>query len=200
MDYGSLSDSGIYTLILLPLFIFIARILDVTLGTIRIISISKGFKYLAPILGFFEILVWLLAIKQIFQNLTNIFYYVAYAGGFAMGTFVGIYIENRLSIGTEIIRIITRKGASKLVETLKSEGYGVTSTSAEGLEGRVKIIYTVIDRRDLQNVIGIIRRYNPHAFYSVEDVRFASERIFPRREPWYKRRYQNLLKLYRKGK
>lgn len=173
------------------MLIFIARVLDVTLGTIHIIFISKGFKYLAPIVAFFEIMIWLLAIGQIFQNFTNLVYYIAYAGGFAIGTFVGICIENKLSIGTEIVRIITRKDASKLVDFLKSEGYGVTSVDAEGLEGRVKIIFTIIDRRDLQNIIGIIRKYNPHAFYSIEDVRFVSERIFPHRK---------LLKFHRKGK
>ncbi|MDI6884899.1 MAG: DUF2179 domain-containing protein [archaeon] len=200
MGYLPFFSSEIYTLVLLPLFIFIARVLDVSLGTIRVIFISKGFKYLAPVVGFFEIVVWLLAIAQIFQHFTNIVYYVAYAGGFAIGTFVGIYLDNKLLIGTEIIRIITRKRASKLVEVLKSEGYGVTSTDAEGIEGQVKIIYVILDRHDLPNIIEIIKRYNAHAFYTVEDVRFVSERIFPHRRPWSKEQYLNLLKLHRKGK
>ena len=199
MAYLSLFNSEIYALVLLPLFIFLARVLDVSLGTIRVIFISKGFKYLAPVVGFFEIMVWLLAIGQIFQHFANIVYYVAYAGGFAMGTFVGIYLDNKLLIGTEIIRIITRKGASKLVEVLKSEGYGVTSTDAEGIEGPVKIIYVIIDRHDLPNIIEIIKRYNPNAFYSVEDVRFVS-RIFSHRRPWSERYYLNLLRSHRKGK
>ena len=121
---GDLSffSSDIYALLILPLLIFIARVLDVTLGTIRIVFISKGFKYLAPAVGFFEVMIWLLAIGQIFQNFTNIGYYIAYAGGFAMGTFVGIFIEDKLSIGTEIVRIITHKEATKLIGVLKSEG------------------------------------------------------------------------------
>ena len=200
MDYLSFFTSEIYSLVLLPLFIFIARVLDVSLDTIRVIFISKGFKYLAPLVGFAEIMVWLLAIGQIFLHFANIVYYVAYASGFAMGTFVGINIDNKLLLGTEIIRVITRKGASKLVEVLKSEGYGVTSTDAEGIEGPVKIIYVIIDRHDLPNIIGIIKQYNPHAFYSVEDVRFVSERISPHRRPWSKGYYLNLLRLYRKGK
>jgi len=200
MVYLSFFGSEIYALVLLPLFIFIARVLDVSFGTIRVIFISKGFKYLAPLVGFFEVIIWLLAIGQIFQHLANIIYYIAYAGGFAIGTFVGIYIDGKLLIGIEIIRIITRKGASKLVEVLKSEGYGVTSTDAEGIEGRVKIIYVIIDRHDLPNIIGIIKRYNPHAFYSVEDVRFVSGKIFPHRRPGSKGYYLNLLRLHRKGK
>ena len=200
MEDLSFFSSDIYALLILPLLIFIARVLDVTLGTIRIVFISKGFKYLAPAVGFFEVMIWLLAIGQIFQNLTNIGYYIAYAGGFAMGTFVGIFIEDKLSIGTEIVRIITRKEAPKLIGVLKSKGYGVTSVDAEGAYGQVNIIYTIVDRRDIQNVFGIIKKYNPYAFYTIEDIRFVSKRIFPHRKPWYKRYYKSLPKFRRKGK
>ena len=117
-----------------------------------------------------------------------------------MGTFVGIYLDNKLLIGTEIIRIITRKGASKLVEVLKSEGYGVTSADAEGIEGPVKIIYVIIDRHDLPNIIELIKRYNLNAFYSVEDVRFVSRIFSHNKRPWSKGYYLNLLRLHRKGK
>ena len=106
MVFPSLSSSEIYGLVALPLLIFIARLCDVSLGTIRIIFVSKGFKYLAPIIGFFEMLIWLFAVREIFQHLDNFVYYLAYAGGFGVGNFVGIYIENKLSIGIEIIRII----------------------------------------------------------------------------------------------
>jgi len=156
----SISNPEIYALVILPLFIFLARIADVSIGTLRIMFISKGFKYLAPLVGFFEILIWLLAIGQIFQNLTNPLYYIAYAGGFAAGTFVGIVIEGKLSIGTELVRIITQKEAPKLVEALKKQGYIVTSDDVEGKEGMVKIIYIVIDRHDLEDVIKIIKKYS----------------------------------------
>ena len=177
MDNLLFYNSEIYALFILPLFIFLARIADVSIGTLRIMFISKGFKYLAPIVGFFEILIWLLAIGQIFQNLTNPIYYIAYAGGFAVGTFVGIVIEGKLSIGTELIRIITQKEAPKLVYALKKEGYIVTSDDVDGRDGTVKIVYVVIDRHDLDDVIKAIKKYNPHAFYSIEDVKFVSEKI-----------------------
>lgn len=200
MSALSFFSSEIYTLVLLPLFIFIARVLDVSLGTIRVIFISKGFKYLAPFVSFFEILVWLFAIGQIFQHFANPLYYVAYAGGFATGTFVGIYIDNKLLIGTEIIRIITPQGASQLVEVLKSGGYVVTSTDAEGIEGPVKIIFVIVDRHDLPAIIGILKQYNPCAFYSVEDVRFVSNRIVTHKRPAAKDYYMRLLRAHRKGK
>lgn len=201
MDNFLVPNSETYALVILPLFIFLARILDVSMGTIRIIFISKGFRYIAPIVGFFEIMIWLFAMVQIFQHLTNIIYYVAYAGGFATGTFIGIYIENKLSIGTEVVRIITPKNASKLVETLKSEGYGITRSYAEGVDGQqVSIIDMIIDRHDLPDVVEIIKKYDPHAFYSIEDVRVVSERIFPHKKHWYKGNHVGLFRYNRKGK
>jgi len=172
-------NSETFSLIILPILIFFARVADVTFGTIRIIFISRGMKWLAPIFGFFEIIIWLFAIGQVFGNLTNITYYIAYAGGFASGNFVGIWIEEKMAIGTLVVRIITRKDGNQLIEFLKSECFGVTSIDAEGATGKVKIIYTIIKRRDLQKVIKIIKRFNPRAFYSIEEVRSASEGIFP---------------------
>lgn len=102
-------NSGTFSLIILPILIFLARIVDVTFGTIRIIFVSRGLKWLAPIFGFFEIMIWLFAIGQVFSNMTNITYYVAYAGGFACGNFVGIWIEEKMAIGTMVVRIITKK-------------------------------------------------------------------------------------------
>lgn len=195
-----ISNSEIYALVLLPLFIFLARIADVSIGTLRIMFISKGLKYLAPLVGFFEILIWLLAIGQIFQNLSNPIYYIAYAGGFASGTFVGIVIENKLSIGTELIRIITQQEAPKLVRALKKQKYIVTSDDVEGREGMVKIIYVVIDRHDIPDVVKIIKKYNPHAFYSIEDVKFVSEKIYAHTESWYKKHRPVFFGAYRKGK
>ena len=200
MEWSSFFLSDIYVWAILPLFIFIARVLDVSLGTIRIVLISKGLKYFAPIFGFFEILVWLLAIGQIMQDLTNIILYFAYAGGFAMGTFVGIQLENRLSLGKVVVRIITRKEASKLIQLLRAHHHGFTTADAEGQQGRVHIIYTVIDRHDLQEVVDDIRKFNPQAFYTVEDVRFVSEEILPSRAPWYKRPHLISLRSIRKEK
>ncbi len=200
MEYLHFISSETYPLIFLPLFIFIARVLDVSIGTIRIIFISKGLKYLAPMVGFFEVMIWLLAVVQLFQNFDNIVYYVAYSGGFAIGTFFGMYIENRLSIGVVIIKLITRRDASDLVDFLKSENYMITSLDAEGMDGEAKLIYMVIQRQDIQDLVKIIKKYNPNAFYTVEDVGFVSKRIFRHKESWYKNHHLDVLRLRRKGK
>jgi uncharacterized protein YebE (UPF0316 family) len=178
MDLSVFYHSEIFKLIVIPLLIFLARICDVTLDTARIIYVSRGMKLLAPLIGFFEVLIWLLSITQIMNNLTNVVYYIAYAGGFAMGNFIGIYIEERMAIGTVVIRIITQKDASKLVEFLKGDGYGVTYIDAQGTLGPVKIVFTIIKRRDASRVIGIIRKFNPMAFFTIEDIRSVREGVF----------------------
>jgi len=166
----------------------------------RIIFIGRGNRFIAPFLGFFEVLIWLLAIRQIMMNLTNAFYYVAYASGFATGTYVGMYIEERLAMGTILIRVVTSGEASGLIEFLKSEDYGVTSVDAQGARGTVNLIYTIIKRSDLDHVIAIINRFNPRAFYTIEDVRFVREGVFPTDEPSRFKNYLNALKFWRKGK
>ena len=185
MDYMSL--------ILLPLLIFISRICDVTLGTIRIIFVSRGVKILAAVLGFFEVLIWLIAIGRVMQNLTNVANYIAYAGGFAMGNFVGIYIESKLAMGILSIRIVTAKDATALIDYLKSEDFGVTSVAARGVSGEVRIVFTIIRRRELQDTLEIIRKFNPQAFIAIEDVRSVSGDIFPSKGP-------RKIRLWRKGK
>jgi len=189
----SFFNSPLFTWVIIPLLIALARIVDVTLGTIRIIYISRGMKMLAPIFGFFEILIWLMAIGQIMQNLSNPVYYIAYAFGFSGGNLVGIFIEERLAVGRVILRIITQRDATQLVSHLRSAGYGVTTVDAEGAQGPVKLIFTVIDREKIKAVVDSVQTYNPRAFYSIEDVRSVREGIFPP-----SRRFSDLLGLRRK--
>lgn len=175
-------SSDIFTLIIVPILIFLARIVDVTFGTVRIILVSRGMKNVAPIFAFFEIMIWLFAIGQIMQHLDSISYYLAYASGYAAGTYVGILIEEKMAIGRVIIRIITRKDATELVECLRSTGYGVTSFDGHGSTGDVKLIYITVERKDVDDILKIIKKFNPKAFFSVEGVRLANEGIFPLRK------------------
>lgn len=164
----------------LPFLIFFARILDVTLGTLRIIYLGKGKRFLAPLLGFVEVFVWIVVVSQLVQHISNIVGYLAYAAGFAVGNYVGIVIEHRLAIGTLVIRAIVRREPELLVRSLKEAGYGVTCFDAQGAEGPVKVIYTVINRRELEDVVHLMRLSHPHLFYTVEEARAASEGVFHR--------------------
>ena len=200
IDLSAFSYEFVYSFILLPIMIFFARVCDVSLGTIRIIFISKGIKYLAPLIGFFEILIWLLAIGQIMQNLTNIFYYFFYAGGFATGNFIGIMLDEKLSIGTVSIRIITRRNADNLIEALQKKHIRITIVDAEGAKGPVKILFSIVKRQDVQKVIKIVKKYNPNAFYSIEDIRQVSKELPPYKKSTSKPFFSDFIKNWRKGK
>jgi uncharacterized protein YebE (UPF0316 family) len=192
--------NDLYTLLIIPLLIFVARVLDVTLGTIRVIFVSKGLKYLAPVVGFFEIIIWLMAIGQIMNNLNNPACYIAYASGFAMGNYVGIMIAEKLSLGVALLRVITQKDATELIQSLSSKKYGVTSVDGQGVHGKVSIIFTIVPRKEIQKVVDIIKKFNPKAFYTVEDIGFVEEGIFPLRKNWRNETFEFLFRPFRKGK
>ncbi len=160
--------------------IFLARVSDVTLGTLRISFISRGEKYIAPFVAFCEMLIWLFAIRQLMQNLGNISYYLAYAAGFASGVYVGLLIEEKLAIGTRLVRTITRTDATELIHALRDIGFGVTNVVAEGNSGPVHLIYSVIKRSDHPRYADLVNRYHPGAFYSIEDIRFVAGGFFPK--------------------
>jgi len=168
-------NSWYFGTIIVPILIIFAKIIDVSLGTLRIILVSKGSKSLAPILGFFEVLVWIVAIGQVMQNLTNPINYVAYAFGFALGNYFGILLEGKLALGQVIVRVISKRDASELIDVLKEANYGMTIVNATGATGPVHMIFTVIKRSQVKDIVEIIKQYNPRAFYSIEDIRFVSE-------------------------
>lgn len=169
------SNSDIFAWVVLPLLIFFARIMDVSIGTIRLIFISKGMKLLAPLLGFFEVIIWLLAIGQIMQHLDNALCYLAYGLGFAMGNYLGIVLEEKMSIGTVLIRVIPQKDTTLLSSSLRESGFGVTETDIEGMKGKAKMLFSIISRKDVKDYIDKVNNYNPKAFYTIEDINSVKE-------------------------
>ncbi|MGE5481128.1 MAG: DUF2179 domain-containing protein [Chloroflexota bacterium] len=165
--------------VVVPILIMCARIVDVSLGTMRIILIGKGYKKIAPLLGWMESFIWIVAISQIMKNLDNFLYFVAYSTGYAIGTYMGIIIESKLSLGQVILRVITRYNAIELLNSLKAKNYYLTTVSAEGAYGKVLLIFMVIHRSKLNEAVKIVKEYNPNAFYSVEDVRMVNQLTFP---------------------
>ncbi|MFX0035447.1 MAG: DUF2179 domain-containing protein [Candidatus Hermodarchaeota archaeon] len=174
-----LFGNPIFSLIILPFLIFFSRVADVTLGTLRIVFISQGRRKLAPVVGFFEIFIWLLAMGQIFSNLTNFLYYFAYASGFAIGNYVGLLVENKISLGLLSLRLILSGDPEKLVIKLKEQGYGITSVTAEGSRGNVKILIMIIKRKNQEKALEIIRNLVPDAFISIEQVQAVKGGKFP---------------------
>jgi uncharacterized protein YebE (UPF0316 family) len=175
-------QTDLFTFVILPLFIFFARIVDVSLGTLRIIFVTKGMRRVAPLIGFFEVFIWLLAISRIMQNLDNWVCYVAYAAGFASGNLIGMLIEEKLAIGHEMIRVITRKDATNLIDELRETGHGVTWVNAKGVEGDVAVLYIIARRSMIQGVLDLINKHNPRALYTVEAIKYVNKEIFHRSE------------------
>ncbi len=155
-----------------------ARVVDVSLDTIRVIMVAKGYRNLAPFIGFCQVLIWIITITRILTHLGVWTTYVGYAGGFALGTYVGMKIEGKLALGYEMIRVITGADASELINELTDRGYHITFVEGMGKDGKVGILFIVDRRRVIKEIIGTIRQMNPHAFYSIEDVRFVSDTTF----------------------
>ena len=175
MEFFKGIDPVFVNWVIIPLLIFCARLIDVSLGTLRIVFISKGDKVTAPILGFLEVLIWLVAIGQVMQNLNNVASYLAWAGGFAVGNYIGLRIEERLAIGQVVIRVITSKSADALMYKLRELGFRVTCVDAVGNKGKVNLLFLVVRRKDIEMVADIIRENNPKAFYSIENVSSVSD-------------------------
>lgn len=159
----------------LPILIFCARIADVSLGTLRITMVSRGYKWQSALLGFFEVLIWVIVVAQLLKNLNHWVNYVAYAAGFSAGTFIGLYIEDKMKVGTVLIRIITLDKSDELIEALKEAGVAITSVDAKGGFNDVKVIFTVLKRKKLNKVYDIVKEIDPEAFFSTEDVKYSNK-------------------------
>ncbi|HEX5036852.1 MAG TPA: DUF5698 domain-containing protein, partial [bacterium] len=153
--------------ILLPIAIFFARILDVSVGTVRIVMVARGHKIGASLLGFVECLLWTLAVSQLLADMRDPIRYLAFAAGFATGNYVGLKIEERIALGLAVIRVITRQGTAALSEALRNSGFGLTLVDGTGREGKVDIIFSIVKRKRLQGFVAVLNRMDPNAFYSV---------------------------------
>ena len=159
--------------IFFPLIIFASRATDVSLGTLRSVLANKGMKKMVPFIGFFEVLLWLFAISTVMKNLNNFMCYLGWAGGYATGIYIGLSIEERLAIGTQVIRVFTQEDITKLIESLVEKNYSYTILDGEGKKGAVKLIFIVVKRKNVKDVTEVIHRFSPNAFYSIEDIKRA---------------------------
>lgn len=164
----------------LPILIFLARVCDVTLGTLRIIFLSRGKQKIAPILGFFEVLIWIVIIGQLVQNIHSVPAYFGYAAGFAAGNYLGLWLEQKLALGTFIIRTIVSNGDNLMEQEIHNAGFGVTRVDGVGSSGPVKIVYTIVRQSNINQVLEIIHKHHPTAFVSIEEVRSSEFGIFPK--------------------
>ena len=157
-------------IIIAALSIFLLRLLDQTLGTLRLLYVNKGKPGLGAILGFVESAIWVVAISRVIQDLNDPLLIFGYALGFAAGTIMGSYIENTIAIGDIVVRIFVPKDSDseKVAEELRTNGLGVTIINGEGMQGEVTIAWCVTPRKRLKEVIKIVSAITPDAYVTTE--------------------------------
>ena len=173
-------DTVFINYMFIPLLIMIARIIDVSIGTIRIVFVARGREYLSAVLGFFEVLIWLVAISQVLTNLTNVASYIAYGLGFALGNIIGLKIEKKLAVGVQIIRIIKKTKLHALQMALRDEGCGVTTVQGYGGKNDIDIVYVVSERKHVPYIIKIVEDVEPDSFVTIQDVSSYQKGYFKR--------------------
>ncbi len=154
-----------------PILIFLLRIVDVSLSTVRVLLTMRNYRLVVPIIAVFEVTVWIVAVGSAIRNLNSPWHVAGYALGFGTGNLVGMWIEGKLALGLSTVRIISRHGGVELAEALRERGFGVTEFSGQGREGMVEIVYTVVKRRHVPQVLKEAQIWDPDAFVTVEEPR-----------------------------
>jgi uncharacterized protein YebE (UPF0316 family) len=154
-----------------PLVIFGLRIVDVSLATVRMLLAVRGHKRLVPFIGFFEVLIWILAVGNAVKFLDSPLHLLGYAGGYATGTAVGLWIEEKLALGMSALRVMSAHGGVEIAEALRERGFGVTEFAAQGRDGRMEVVYAVLRRRHLPLALAQVNAWDPNAFVTVEEPR-----------------------------
>lgn len=156
---------------LLALFIVLARIVDVSLGTMRTITVVRGYRFLSAVLGFCEVLVWIFAVSGVLTQPT-LLKIAAYGVGFSLGNIFGVMLEQKLALGRQLVMLISQGKVHPVASTLRQAQYRVTEVAAHGHEGDMALAMSVVPRRQTQAVIDLARQTDPKVFVTVQDVRY----------------------------
>ncbi|MFQ6091317.1 MAG: DUF2179 domain-containing protein [bacterium] len=153
------------------LLVFWMRTCDMSLGTLRMFLIVQGRRYYAAAVGFVEVTIFILAISKVIGSITDVWHVLGYSGGFAFGTFIGISIEERLSLGYSLARIVSRGAAEAIAAKLWANGFGASVIDARGKEGPVKIIHSLVRRRQVKSLLSLVESVDPKAFITLQHPR-----------------------------
>ncbi|HEX5580520.1 MAG TPA: DUF5698 domain-containing protein [Gemmatimonadaceae bacterium] len=151
------------------LLIFCLRIVDVSCDTMRVLFAVRGKRTFAGFLGFFQALIWIFAVGTAIKYIDSWLHIIGYAGGYAMGTFVGITIEQAVAFGLNQVRIVSQHGGVEIAEALRDRGYGVTEFAGFGRDGNVEIVQSIVQRAHMDEVMEIVDRFDPRAMVTVEE-------------------------------
>jgi uncharacterized protein YebE (UPF0316 family) len=157
--------------LLMPFVIFVLRVADMSLDTLRVLFVIRGRRSLAWLLGFFQSALWVVAITSVLSNLDNLWNVVGYASGFATGNVVGMTIEEYLAIGHGHMRIISSRRGSAIAEAIRRSGYAATEIAGRGKDGTVSVINCSVRRRDIRDLRKQVHAIDPEAFLTIEEIR-----------------------------
>jgi uncharacterized protein YebE (UPF0316 family) len=152
------------------LMIFGLRVVDVSMGTVRMLMIVRGRKLPSALIGFFQVLIFILAISKVIREVGNIWNILGYCAGFAVGTIVGMALEDKLALGFSMVRIISKTKWLEITQTLRHDGFGATEVIGEGRDGPVGIIYSMVRRKQVPAVIELCEQLDQQAFITVEEA------------------------------
>ncbi|MGE5350868.1 MAG: DUF2179 domain-containing protein [Acidobacteriota bacterium] len=144
------------------------RVCDVTIGTMRTILVVQGKKYYAALAGFFEVLIWITAMRYIVQHMDETINLFGYAGGFALGNILGITLEQKIGLGFIQLNVISRHCTDRIADMLRKSKFGVTILPGEGAAGGVAILVVVLKRKQQKKVVQLVESVDPGAFISIQ--------------------------------
>lgn len=164
--------------LLLALMIFVLRIINNAVSTIRVVFIARQRMLISAILGFIESSIFAITVATVVSDLTNPLIFISYSGGYAVGSYVGMLLERRIVKGFVTVNAVIQQGGRELAAALRDANFGVTETTGEGREGKVIMLRIIVDRRDLNTVLERVREHQPNAFISVEETRAIRQGYF----------------------
>jgi len=158
--------------LLAALFVFSARVCDVSLGTLRTLMVFRGYRLRSTLIGFGESMIWVAAAGLVLSNLTEWYMLVAYASGYATGNYVGIWLESKLAMGMELVRVISSEPNVALAKRLREDQFSIVAVDGRGDDGRaIEVLFAVEQRRRLPKLIARIHQADPSAIYTISDVK-----------------------------
>lgn len=165
-----------------PLLIMLARIVDVSFDTMRVIFAIRGRRGIAAVLGSVQALIWIIAVGNAIRHLDSILHVLGYAAGYGLGTFVGVTIEGLVAYGAAMIRIVSPHGGKDIALALRDRGYGVTEVTGQGREGPVAVLFAAVERSHLADVMETAMEWDPDAFITVEEPKVLRGGLLRTRE------------------
>lgn len=165
--------------VLLPTLIFLARLADVTVATVKLMFVVNNARKMAAILGFFEALITIVALSRIVQDANNMLAFVMYAAGFAAGTYVGMWIEGKMAYGNVLVRIISKEMPEELFQYLATNRHNFSLVDGYDESGNTRVLFTICKRSNVHALIARLEEVAPRAMYTVEGLKQVSRDLLP---------------------